>query len=102
MKEYPFDKNLLNESDVLDYYVTAIQYRNTHKAESAEIAMHVFDKTHQMWLPFPVSDEADRLRDEFGALEAPGMPENDEKDPDEEVDELWLRLLNMINEIKEK
>lgn len=102
MNKYPFDRSLSNESEVLDYYIDAIQYRNSHKDESPEIAMHVFDKTHPITqLSFPISEETDQLRDEFGALEAPGMPEDDEKDPDEEVDELWLRLLNLVNKVKE-
>jgi len=54
-----------------------------------------------MQLSFPISTETDQLRDEFGALEAPGMPEDDEKDPAEEVNELWLRLLDLINKVKE-
>jgi len=103
MSEYPFDRSLSNETEVLDYYVDAIHYRNAHKDESPDIAIHVFDRTHpKIRLSFPTSSEIDKLRDEFGALEAPGMPEDNEKNPDEYIDEVWMRLLNLVNKAKEK
>lgn len=103
MRQYPFDRNLANELDVLNYYSDAIYYRNAHKSESVDIAVHVFDRTHPKGrLSFPISAEVDRLRDEFGALEAPGMPEDDEKDPDEYVDEVWQLLDDRVKEIKNR
>lgn len=101
MKQYPFDRDLAGESDVLDYFAAAIQYRNAHKNESADIAMHVFDRTHPRGrLTFPIGAEIDRLRDEFGALEAPGMPDNDTQSFEDHEDEVWLRLLNLIEDAK--
>jgi hypothetical protein len=103
MKEYPFDKNLSNELEVLDFFEAAIRYREDHKAQSSEIAVHVFDKAHpKPQLSFPIADDIDNLRNEFGALEAPGMPEDDDKDPDEYDDELWTRLNNLVTKAKEK
>lgn len=101
MKQYPFDRNITDESDVLDYYIDAINYRNAHKDESVDIAMHVFDRTHpKSRLSFPISTAIERLRDEFGALEAPGMPENDDEDPSDHIDRLWSRLLNLVENEK--
>ena len=103
MKNYPFDKQLSNEREVLDYFIAAILYRNDHKAESPSIAIHVFDMTHPLLkLSFPISTITDRLRDEFGALEAPGMPEDDNKDPEEDIDESWVRLYKLIIEAKKQ
>ena len=101
MKQYEFDRDLTDELDILNYFIDAIQYRTSHKNESLDVAMHVFDRTHPRGrLSFPISAATERLRDEFGALEAPGMPENDDEDPDEYMDKLWLRLLNMVENEK--
>lgn len=101
MKQYPFDRDLTSESDVLDYYVDAIHYRNSHKSESTEIAIHVFNRTHpKVRLSFAINRKVERLRDEFGALEAPGMPEDDTEDPNDYSDRLWARLLNLTENEK--
>lgn len=101
MNHYPFDRNLSNEADVLNYYIDAIHYRNEHKDQSTGIAMHVFDMTHpQGMLSFPVSQEVEGLRFEFGALEAPGMPEDDEQPVENYDDMLWTRLFNLIDKAK--
>lgn len=71
------NRELLNETDVLDYFVDAINFRNSHKDQSTDIATQVFNRTHATMLPFTLSKEAERLRFEFGALEAPGMPEDE-------------------------
>lgn len=92
---------MTDESDVLDYFIDAIQYRNAHKNESAAVAMHVFDRTHPKGrLSFPVDSEIEQLRYGFGALEAPGMPEDDEKDPDEYIDDVWQLLMDRVKETK--
>jgi hypothetical protein len=102
MKGYPFDRELSNESDVLEYYLDAIEYRTAHKDGSPAIAIHVFDKTHPaLKLSFRISRDVDHLRDGFGSLEAPGMPEDDNKDPDEDVDEAWQLLLDRVNKVKQ-
>jgi len=101
MTRYEFDhRPITNEVDFLDYFIDAINYRNKHKDESREIAIHVYSKTQPPRLPFPLSDEFDDLRFEFIALEAPGMPEDNEKDPAEYDDEVWQRLLNIVTKIK--
>jgi len=102
MKKYPFDRILSNEAELLDFFIEAIQYRIAHKGQSVEIAVHVFDKTHPSSLSFPWNKVLDELRFEFIALEAPGMPEDDNKDPDEYDDELWRRLLFLVNDLKKK
>lgn len=103
MNRYPFDRPITNESELLDYYINAIYYRTDHKDASAAIAMHVFDATHpDLKLSFPISEAAGNIRNEFGALEAPGMPDDDMKDPDEYMDDLWNRLHNLIIQTKEK
>jgi len=101
MDTYEFDRPLTSEEDALDYYVAAIQYRNKHKDRSIDIALHVFRRTNPKgMLSFPVSDNFERIRYEFASLEAPGMPEDDEKDPDEYVDDIWQLLLNRVEEAK--
>jgi hypothetical protein len=102
MKKYPFDRTLSNETELLDYFIEAIQYRIAHKDRSVEIAVHVFDKTHPSHVSFSWGKALDDLRFEFIALEAPGMPKNDDKDPDEYDDELWQRLLILVNDAKKK
>jgi hypothetical protein len=101
MNNYPFDRSLHSESEALDYYIDAIQYRNTHKAESSEIALHVFRRTNPNgMLSFRTSKGFDYLRNGFVTLEVPGMPLDNDKDPDEYVDELWEYLLNKIKKAK--
>jgi len=101
MERYPFDRKLFNEADILNYYSDAIHYRNEHKEQSASIAMHVFDKTHpKNALTFPISSAVDRLRDEFGALEAIGTPEDDALSMEDHENEVWLRLLDLIQKEK--
>jgi hypothetical protein len=100
MKTYPFDRRLPNESEVLEYYIDAIKYRDGHKDESLEIATHVFDKTHTLQLGFSVDESMDRLRDEFGALEAPGWSKDETKSLEESEEEAWNYVSNLINKVK--
>jgi hypothetical protein len=102
MNSYPFDRTLSSESDVLDYYTDVIRYRNSHKDQYQEIAIHAFDRTHPSRLPLPWNKTLDDLRFELIALEGPGMPEDDKNDPDEYMDELWQRLLNLVEDAKKK
>ena len=103
MTQYPFDRTITNELEVLDYYLDAIKYRNAHKAVSGEIALEVFDRTrYQGRLPFTLSKEAEQLRYEFRSLEAPGAPDNYEQDYSEYEDELWKHLYNLIVKLKEQ
>jgi hypothetical protein len=102
MNNYPFDRNLTNESEVLDYYIDAINYRNAQKEESAVIAMHVFDRTHPiLMLTFPIDDTTDSLRNEFGALEAPGWSEDETKSLEESEDEAWEYVHGLVNKAKQ-
>lgn len=103
MHSYPFDRALGNTTELLNFYSDAIHYRNSHKAQSSEIAQYVFNATHPtIRLTFPVDTGLDRLRDEFGALEAPGMPMDDTVDPDEDEDRLWERLLTIVKNEQDK
>ena len=101
MNDYPFDRSLFSESEALDYYSDAIQYRNTHKDESVEIALHVFRRTNPNgMLSFPVSEAFERLRYEFAALEAPGWSEDETKSLEESQDEAWDFVLDRVNKAK--
>lgn len=92
----PFDLKHADATGLLDYYRLAIDFRKQHKDESEEIARLVFDATHPSKLSFEVPHYLLDIRDEFGALEAPGMP-SDESDPDVYRDSLWNRLELIVN-----
>ena len=101
MNNYLFDRNLRNESEALDYYADAIQYRNTHKTDSVEIALHVFRRTNPNgMLLFPVSKEFQDLRNEFAALEAPGWSDDETKSLEESEDEAWDYVFGLVNKFK--
>lgn len=82
--------------DLLDYYQSAIELRELHKDDSEKIARLVFDSTHPSKLSFEPPRLLTEIRNEFGALEAPGMP-SDNTDPDTYRDFLWRRLEIMVN-----
>lgn len=86
------------DADAFRFFKQAVEYRNEHKDEYDKIARFVFDSTHQMITGVELSSDVDWLRSEFIALEAPGMPPDDEANPDEYVDELWSRLDMMVDE----
>jgi hypothetical protein len=95
----PFYGNSINfktPDDVRRFFREAIEYRQTHKDESERIALYVFDMAHEPRLGFPLPDNLKAIRYEFGALEAPGWPEDDSVDPDEFIDSLWSRLSALI------
>lgn len=82
---------LNNESDLIRFFQYAIEYRNNHKDESTKVAMFVFDTTFQDNLSFSLPKYLDDVRNEFGALEAPGSaPDNEDQEAFE--DKLWDRL----------
>lgn len=83
--------------EVVDYFLSAVEYRNSHKSQSIEIARYVFDVTHESRIGFHLSEKLERIRYEFGALEAPGTPDGGE-DVMSYDDRLWERLAAMINE----
>ena len=91
MKSFLQSFPLQTQDDVLNFFQEAIVYRETHKSESEEIARFVFDATHRTKINVPLSTELEKIRYEFGALEAPGQPE-DNSDPNIFVDHLWSRL----------
>jgi hypothetical protein len=101
MNQYPFERSLHNELDVLDYYSDAINYRNRHKDQSLDIALHVFRRTNPKgMLSFAPSERLMQLRFEFGALEAPGWSKDETKTLEESEDEAWQYLLNLIKKAK--
>lgn len=87
---------LLTQGEVLAYFSDAIRTQEANPEASELIAHTVFDHTHPSLLSFELSDEVLQLRDEFGALEAPGFPEDD-SDPDAYRDQLWKRVKNLVN-----
>ncbi len=88
------------KKDVYAFYKNAIEYRNKHKEEYAEIARFVFCVTHKDKLGDISDDDIDFIRFEFIALEAPGTPENDDSEAKLEafVDFLWERLRLIVDE----
>lgn len=86
------------DADALRFFKQAVEYRSGHKDEYGKIARFVFDSTHQMITGAELSSDIEWLRSEFIALEAPGMPPDDEANPDEYVDELWSRLDMLVDE----
>ncbi len=84
-------------SDVIALFVMALNERQANKERSEAIAHEVFERTHPSQLSFTLPDELSRLRDEFGALEAPGLPE-DGSDPGVYRDALWERLFLLVQE----
>lgn len=98
MKEFhnQLQIELSNQEDLVNYFAKAIQLREQHRDQSEEIARQVFDNTHPALLSFEVNDRLQKIRNEFGALEAPGLLDND-SDPDAYRDDLWRRLKNLIN-----
>lgn len=101
MTVYPFDRNMQNNNDVLRFFGDAVAYREIHKSQSADIAEHVFDLCHpELMLTFPISKRIDDLRSEFGALEAPGSPDDNNKDVEKHIDDLWARLGMLIDKEK--
>lgn len=98
MKSFFQPPTLENVEDVLHFFLHAIEYRGSHKSESQKIARFVFDATYQAKIEMPFSQGLERIRYEFGALEAPGQPDDD-GDPDVFVDQLWDRLRLIIEKI---
>ncbi len=86
-----------DSADVIALFVTALNERQVNKERSEAIAHEVFERTHPSLLSFDLSDDLSRLRDEFGALEAPGLPD-DGTDPDEYRNALWERLFLLVQE----
>lgn len=87
---------LSTPSDVQAYFGEAIRIRELRPEDSETIARAVFDHTHPSQLSFRLDEKLLRLRDEFGALEAPGLSDDD-ADPDMYRNELWRRLKNLVN-----
>lgn len=102
MNEYPFDRKIENEVELLHYYLDAINYRNNHKNLSVEVALHVFRRTNSDgMLSFKVSEAVKKIRFEFGALEHPGWSDDESKSLEESEDEAWDYVFDMVkNQIK--
>lgn len=85
-----------SEKELIDFYIAAIKYRNNNKEKSTEIAKFIFDASHELNLNFKLSDKLSSIRFEFGSLEAPGNPEDENISPDTYDDILWDRLFQTI------
>lgn len=83
-------------SEVLDLYGAALAYRNLNPGESQAIALFVFDASHGVTM----GPDMTKLRYEFGALEAPGMPADSTMDPYVYENYLWSRLEEMFDKLK--
>jgi len=100
--ELIYDKtNLQTADDIIGFFKSAIEYRKFHKEESEKIACFVFDNTHETKIKIPLDEELEKIRYEFGALEAPGQPEDDMDEADY-IDTLWSRLSSIIDKVNEK
>lgn len=95
MRSLSSGNNFKTRADILTFFSRAIEYRENHKKESGKIAQFVFDTTHKSRLGELFDDDIEFLRNEFGALEAPGLPP-DKMTGDEYVDCLWGRLEVMV------
>lgn len=93
---------LKSESELIDFFLYTIDYRDKHKNKSCEIAIYAFDKTHPASMHFKVSRKLESIRFELGSLEAPVMPEDDRISPEEYENQLWKRLQKIITINKEK
>ena len=91
------DYDFKTQKDIFLFFAQAIVYRSSHKKESEKIARFVFDVTHNSRLGALYTDGIDVIRNEFGALEAPGAPDNSIR-PDQYVDYLWDRLRLIVEE----
>lgn len=60
--------------------MTALMCRARTPVDSPEIARWTFDATNPQRLAFSLDPGLEKIRDEFGALEAPGSPENPSMD----------------------
>lgn len=95
---YKTSKDINSREEFVDYYLEAIDYRNKNKSElsSDELALRVFNDIHQGELSFTLGDDLERIRDEMGALSAPGAPDEDDVDYGEYEDRLWSELRAMV------
>lgn len=96
------DKPIKNNLDLLNFFLSAIEFRNSHSQQSRNIALRVFNKTHELSKIFTIDEKLRELMYEFGALEAPGSPDNQEISLKEYDNKLWSRLLELIILEKEK
>lgn len=85
-----------SEEELIKFYIYAIDYRNRHKDQSTNIALFTFNASHPSRLPFVLSEGLTSIRFEFGALEAPGMPEDNTISIEDYDDQLWDRLLKLV------
>ena len=86
-----------SEIDLIRFYGAAIDFRNVHKEHSADIALYVFDATNQTAeLHFHPAADLVAIRYEFGALEAPGTPNDPDMSYQDFDDMLWERLHQLV------
>lgn len=94
IRKEPFE----NEAQVLEYFRVALHTRARSREASSGIAHTVFTMTSPEYLNFTPSGHVSRLRDEFGALEAPGLEHQDssEDQATDFEDKLWKRLEGLV------
>lgn len=85
------------------YWLSEIECRHSNVSRSEEIARRAFDNTHISVLGFSLPADYERVRNEFGALEAPGAHEGiSGQFPDSQEayeNSLWLRLSEEVNQL---
>lgn len=96
MQDLPNSAEVSRTEDVKNIFLKALDFREAAKDQSCQIALDVFDRTSEQQLTFELPVEYSRVRDEFGALEAPGSPPNDSQPQLEFEDFLWRRLRTMV------
>jgi len=85
--------------DVVCLFRDAIAYRTAHKDESIKVARFVFDATCPILHEADFGSDIERIRFEFGALEAPGCPEDPNLSLMDSDDRLWSRLQKMVEAV---
>ena len=91
--------DLSTNEGVLDFYKEMLNYRTLHKACSNEIARFSFDTTYVISSDVKIDERIKDIRYEFGALEAPGQPDDDMYE-DGYVDSLWARLSGLVDKVR--
>ena len=84
-----------NEEELRQYYLSLIRARNKSPAQSCQIAEKGYLATGEEGLSFQPSQQWSRIRDELGALSAPGAPDGQESYIDYE-NALWRRLQKLV------
>jgi hypothetical protein len=87
--------------ELLKFWFAVFEFRRSHRKAERELAHYVFAvslKARQVVANY--DDALDGVCYEFGALEAPGLPDDTSMSLESYSDYLWERLENIVNKIK--